>query len=424
MISNTVKTVKTRTLLFIYVLVIMPVKGADYLSSSLRWDIVGEWQVYKERVSGIMWDDEGMPYTGSFTHDVDMRMHYMFTPDYEYEIYLNEASEVVHYSDNRPYTIEPQAADTWLITISGAFDMPKPSDPAISGRSPITIYKLTENEIEWEYTYYGGDEGPVTYYQYLINCSSNPHNSHQAVSWYGVHYYHGYPQESQVPLITDIKFSIDGDTIINGSPYKKILYTHLFDDIFDAYRGAIRYSTDKQQVYFVPWGSQVEYLLYDFSVNQGDVVRAYNGFYDISCEEMAQEDPESSITPAWTVLDIKTMDGRKHISVQNKANGNITEWIEGIGTQHIFWPVGRSCLPTGMEYQTVRTLCVEDGDGNILYSFNTDDLGIRNDCPEWKLLPIAHIHAKTPSATKLFHNAQILILRGERTYTITGQEVK
>lgn len=135
--------------------------------------LLGEWQVYKERVSGIMWDDNGMPYSGSYTHDVDMRMHYMFTPDYEYEIYLDETSKVIHYSDNRPYIIEPQAADTWLLTISGAFDTPKPSDSAISGRSPITIYKLTENEMEWEYTYYGGDEGPVTYYQYVRRYISN-----------------------------------------------------------------------------------------------------------------------------------------------------------------------------------------------------------------------------------------------------------
>lgn len=135
--------------------------------------LLGTWQVYRERVTGIMWGDEGMPYTGSYTHDVNTQMHYMFTPDYEYEIYLDEASEVVYYSDNRPYTIEPQAGDTWLLTISGAFDMPKPSDSAISGRSPITIYKLTENEMEWEYTYYGGDEGPVTYYQYVRRYISN-----------------------------------------------------------------------------------------------------------------------------------------------------------------------------------------------------------------------------------------------------------
>jgi len=147
--------------------------SAITIQSKATIQLHGEWQVYKERVAGIMWDDNGMPYLGSYTHDVDLRMRYMFTPDYEYEIYLDETSKVIHYSDNRPYIIEPQAADTWLLTICGAFDMPKPSDPAVSGRSPITIYKLTKNEIEWEYTYYGGDEGPMTYYQYVRRYKSD-----------------------------------------------------------------------------------------------------------------------------------------------------------------------------------------------------------------------------------------------------------
>ena len=88
-------------------------------------------------------------------------------------IQMDEASGVVHYSDTRSYTIEPLTADTWLLTINGAFDTPKPSDPAISGRSPITIYKITENEMEWEYTYYSGDEGSMTYYQYVRRYQSD-----------------------------------------------------------------------------------------------------------------------------------------------------------------------------------------------------------------------------------------------------------
>jgi hypothetical protein len=43
----------------------------------------------------------------------------------------------------------------------------KPSDPAEGGFSTITIHQLTGNLMEWEYIAYGGDEGPITYYQYL-----------------------------------------------------------------------------------------------------------------------------------------------------------------------------------------------------------------------------------------------------------------
>lgn len=147
--------------------------GCEYSANATTQQLLGEWQVYRERVTGTMWDNEGMPYTGSYTHDVNMRMLYVFTPDFEYELQMDEASGVVHYSDTRSYTIEPLTADTWLLTINGAFDMPKPSDPAISGRSPITIYKITENEMEWEYTYYSGDEGSMTYYQYVRRYQSN-----------------------------------------------------------------------------------------------------------------------------------------------------------------------------------------------------------------------------------------------------------
>lgn len=144
-----------------------------YTNQKTTQQLLGEWQVYRERVTGTMWDNEGTPYTGSYTHDVNMRMLYVFTPDFEYELQMDEASGVVHYSDTRSYTIVPLTADTWLLTISGAFDMPKPSDPAISGRSPITIYKITENEMEWEYTYYSGDEGSMTYYQYVRRYQSD-----------------------------------------------------------------------------------------------------------------------------------------------------------------------------------------------------------------------------------------------------------
>ena len=37
--------------------------------------LLGKWQVYRERVTGIMWDEEGMPYSGSYTQDVNMHGH-------------------------------------------------------------------------------------------------------------------------------------------------------------------------------------------------------------------------------------------------------------------------------------------------------------------------------------------------------------
>ena len=114
---------------------------------------------------------------------------------------------------------------------------------------------------------------------------------------------------------------------------------------------SLKISENKQQVYYIPWGSDNEYLLYDFDVKQGDTVYAYDGFNDISCEEMEKHEQDGSITPAWIVMNEQAIDGRKHILVQNDEYGTTIEWIEGIGTQHILWSRGRSCYATGWQIQ-------------------------------------------------------------------------
>ena len=217
----------------------------------------------------------------------------------------------------------------------------------------------------------------------------------QATIWYGINYYQDYPQQECNPVITGLTYSMEGDTVINAVTYNKILLTHEAMHIANAYRGAIRYSVDGQQVFFVPMESNDEYLLFDYSVQQGSVVTAYDGFYDTSCIELVQQNPDKSITPQWTVQKVQTIDGRKHIQVEH--DGNVIEWIEGIGTPYILWPRGRTCYATGMEYQFQHTLCATDSEGNILYSFNTDELGIRNNCPNWEFTAIKDVNADAPN---------------------------
>ena len=130
-------------------------------------------------------------------------------------------------------------------------------------------------------------------------------------------------------------------------------------------------------------------------------------------------EPDRSITPAWTVMSVQTINGRKHISVQNEEYGITIEWIEGIGTPHILWPQGRTCYATGMEVQTERTLCTADNGGNILYSFNTDDLGIRNECPNWHSADTT-TPANDVRCTKVLIDGQLYIRLGDKTYTLTG----
>ncbi len=63
-------------------------------------------------------------------------------------------------------------------------------------------------------------------------------------------------------------------------------------------------------------------------------------------------------------------------------------------------------------------------EGNILYSFDTDYLGIHNDCPNWEPMGFGDIQAEQKSASKVLRGTQILIDRGDKTYTPTGQELR
>ena len=220
-----------------------------------------------------------------------------------------------------------------------------------------------------------GDPQPVS--------QENKVKSH-ATQWFGIQYHHDYPQSEHTPIITGITYNLGPDTLINTKLYRQIRYTNESKKVTNAYHGAIRQSEDRQEVYYIPSGIDKEYLLYNFDVELGDTVYAYAGFYDASCVEMIEYEQHQSITPAWIVQDIQIIDGRKHITVQQDAH--VVEWIEGIGTKHILWPVGRGCYATGMEVQFHHTLCAADNEGNTIYSFDTDYIGIRNNCPDWTVL--------------------------------------
>jgi hypothetical protein len=233
----------------------------------------------------------------------------------------------------------------------------------------------------------------------------------QATKWYGIFYYLPHGATNSLS-ITEITYSLGGDTIINNDKYRKILLNE------SAYSGAVRQSKDGQQVYFVPTGSKTEYLLYDLNVNPGDIVNAYVGFSDNSCAEAG-----FPATAAQEIKSVQIINGRKHVTTQNE-DGYVVEWIEGIGTQNILWARGRGCIPTGMDFSATYTLCATDDEGNILYSFDTDHLGIHNEQCNWKPMAIDNIQSNTSTATRILRDGHLYIKRGEKEYTITGQEVR
>lgn len=239
-----------------------------------------------------------------------------------------------------------------------------------------------------------------------------------ATTWYGVQWYYCQWTPEDPPIITNLTYTLEGDTIINDTYYRKLLLS-FGKSTAKGYSGAIRQSNDGLQVYYVPCGlpeqgNPSEYLLYDFNVKPDDIVQAYYGFADLSC---ANIEGRSALVP-YTVSDVQIIDGRRHVYVTNDFTGSV-EWIEGIGTRHIIWPCGQNCVPTGYTHWHC-TLCAADSKGDILYSFNTDYIGIQNNCPDWVPTKVENIPCNTPSATKFLRDGQLLINHDGNTYNANG----
>ena len=132
------------------------------LNENNRKMLLGQWEVVKETVTN------GDGFGGVFTREGDKLL--------ETNIYDFSDNQVTHetstiyssyhgyISNTYDYTLDAKDKGKWLVTIIGIYDKQRNLE---GGRSPITIHKLTKNAMEWEYETYGGDEGPVVYYQYL-----------------------------------------------------------------------------------------------------------------------------------------------------------------------------------------------------------------------------------------------------------------
>ncbi len=242
----------------------------------------------------------------------------------------------------------------------------------------------------------------------------------QATTWHCVSVYRMAFDYDNV-YFSPATYQLQGDTLFGDTRYKTLRSEN------GTYCGAVRKTDDGQQVYYHPRGAErypatigKEYLLYDFSVKAGDTTVVYNGFMDIYYEE---GNPYVHFTDSMVVVSVQVIDGRKHVLVQRLHETGQVEWIEGIGTRSILFSCDRNIIPGN--YYGLYTLCAADSEGNILYSFDTDNIGIRNNCPDWEIIEaIGHVPSDMPSATKLLRDGQILILRRDKTYTLTGQKVE
>lgn len=124
--------------------------------------------------------------------------------------------------------------------------------------------------------------------------------------------YAAYCDASCNPSYSLNSYSIQGDTSINSNDYQKIYTSE------NEYYGAIR--TENLEVFILPDNAPDEVLLYDFSLNLGDMY--YSPFFNISFEVMETDS-------------ISDLNGQKHkiIYFDDYENDYIGYfWIEGIGS--------------------------------------------------------------------------------------------
>lgn len=135
---------------------------------------------------------------------------------------------------------------------------------------------------------------------------------------------------------------------------------------------------------------------------------------------MLEDNQERTITPAWKVMDVQTIDGRKHIFVQNDEY-NTFEWIEGIGSRYIFFENNYNAL---IGTYSTWALCAADSEGNILYSFDTDYLGIHNNNCQWEPMAIDNVSTDKSSVSKLLRDGQLIIKSGDNLFNAEGLRIK
>lgn len=244
----------------------------------------------------------------------------------------------------------------------------------------------------------------------------------QATKWYGV-MKSVYPDYMGFkPSFSSETYFIEGDTTINEVSYHAVRC-----NTKSSYFAGLRESIDGQQVYVIPAGSSAEMLLFDFNVQIKDTVYAFDHSYAGMDPAVQPGDPNydeyAKTKYRWVVQDVQVIDGRKHVVVKGGESNHTVEWIEGIGTKFVFYENNQyGALTT----TSVLALCAVDAEGNTLYSFDTEGIGIRNNCSDWEIIDSAidNIISRPASASKFLHDGQFFIERNGQLFNAQGARVE
>lgn len=277
----------------------------------------GEWEISRETVSTPTGDGGTRWFS---THDVNYT-NYVLADDLIYKVILDQSSGYAHYSDAVPYMVDRKEDGTWLLTAEGLFSSSAPVDEGIA--SPVTIFRLTEDEMEWMYAANGGDEGPNYYYQYLKRHTQKEEKLPSLCDEWNVLAMRNPNTSAQ--LLRFSHYYLTTDTMINGLHCVQV-------QLNDQYKGALR-EDDNANIYYVPADSTHEYLLYAFHAQVGDELEnlwvSYTNLNKDAVSDLKVTISEiKPTTPKTIVVDVSftltSGEVREHFNRQ-------FEWLDGIG---------------------------------------------------------------------------------------------
>ena len=155
--------------------------------------------------------------------------------------------------------------------------------------------------------------------------------------------YKPFPDSNAIWSVSNMKFAVLGDTVINTKNYKK--YYMQYDSInfiFNInnahYISALR--EENKKIFVIPKDSENELLLYKFDVNQGDTIThcSYNPFLTYTQNNISQY---KSIVESIDSIQIDNIYRKRYKLINNSSlPATYTEyWIEGMGSNTgLFFP--------------------------------------------------------------------------------------
>ncbi len=302
--------------------------------------LTGSWEVYKEIVAN------GSGFGDISMRDVNSTSGWIFDTSGTMYQFMKDGTG---YFPPHVYSLQ-HGTYGWFLTVEGLFDQPQNLG---GGNSPITIYRLTDKELEWQYESYGGDEGPVTYYQFLRRSQSSLRLPSLCDTWNVLDFRYNWGQGDDEYILH--RYQLTTDTVINTLHYVK-LYKN------KRYRGALR-EGNNAAIYFIPADSTSEYLLYDFNVQVGDTLD--NLWYDLSTLSSNARVGNAIVTEIQETLP-KTIILTAKIFESDKGEEWVYDqqqlyWIEGVGYANAA-PDGYGWIQLPGGYVTSLQCAYKDGE--------------------------------------------------------------